>query len=292
MTLAVLVLAIAMLGAGCSNGGQRVVAGDGPEDSGGGTDVPARSAGGGEDGLFVSVEVGGGFVPVGFDFRSTPRAVIYDDGLTLSTGAVAAIYPGPVVLPLTQGRIDQERLLQLVTAAGTAGLLDDTAADFGDPPVIDASTTTVTVVVDGEAHVTSVYALDTASEDLFAGGPPGLDGPQLEARQRVSEFVELVSDTVVDSETEQYVPERYRLLPLPSDQGLEPVAEPDVRDWPFPDVALIEGECTSLSGDRAVEFRDVIDDATEVTRWRTDAGQSFALSVRPVLPHEPDCPPG
>lgn len=291
-----LVLVMIVLTAACSNGGQEVVTEDGPNDSpSDGTDPPAGAAGGGEDGLFVSVDVGGGFVPVGHAFRSTPSAVIYDDGTTLSTGAVAAIYPGPAVLPLTQGQVDDEQLRQLVTAADTAGLLDDSVSDYGNPPVADAPTTTVTVVVDGEVHVTSVYALGMADEGLPGQGPtggglPGVEGPQLEARERVSQFVDLVSRTVVEAEGDRYVPDRYRVLALPPDQGGDAVVEADEREWPFPDVALVEGECIAIGGDRAVEFRDLAEGATEITRWRNDAGQTFVLSVRPVLPHEPDCP--
>lgn len=98
-----LILMLVVLAAACSNGDQGVVAGDGPrDDGGGGTDPPAGAAGaagGGDGGLFVSIEMGGGFVPRGFDFRAPPSAVIYDDGTTLAPGAVIAIYPGPAVLP-------------------------------------------------------------------------------------------------------------------------------------------------------------------------------------------------
>ena len=300
-TSMVLVLLMVVATAACSSGGQRVVAGDGspsdgPDDAGGGaTDPPAGSAGGGEDGLFVSVEMGGGFVPVGHDFRSTPNAVIYGDGTTVSPGAVAEIYPGPAVLPLTAGHLGDEGLRQLVAAAATAGLLDDVDEDYGNPPVADASTTTVTVVVDGDAHVTSVYALG-----FEHGGPPGeaasgvafsgVDEEQAEARDRLAHFVGLVSNAVTEAEDDRYVPDRYRVLPLAPGQGPDGVVEPDERPWPFPDVPLVEGKCTAISGERAVEFRELIEGATEITRWRTDAGQAYALAIRPVLPHEPDCP--
>jgi hypothetical protein len=294
-TAGLLVLFTVVLMAACSSGEERVVTGDDPNggsrnDEDRDTDPLPGVAGGGEDGLFVSVEVGGGFVPIGFDFRTMPRAVIYDDGTTLSPGAVAAIYPGPAVLPVTEGQVDDEQLRRLVAAATTAGLLDDIEADFGNPPVADAPTTTVTVVVDGEVHVTSVYALGMADESLPGAGLPGADGPQLEARERVSQFVDLVSHTVVSAEGDRYVPDRYRVLALPPDQGDDAVVGPDEREWPFPDVALVEGECTSIGGDRAVEFRSAIEAATEITRWRTDAGQLFTLSIRPVFPHEPACP--
>ncbi|MDQ3461510.1 MAG: hypothetical protein M3471_00520 [Actinomycetota bacterium] len=302
ITSGLLVFLMVVLTAACSNTGQRVEAGDGSRDGqgdvdggDGGTDPPTPSAGGGEDGLFVSVEMGGGFVPIGSAFRSTPNAVVYADGTSLSSGAVAAIYPGPAVLPLTQGRVDDERLRALVTAAAAAGLLDDVEEDYGNPPVADAPTTTVTVVVNGEVHATSVYALGFESRDPSGEGPsgvgfPGVEGPQLDARDRVAEFVDLVSSSVSRAEGDPYVPDRYRVLPLAPGQDPDPVVEADEQPWPFPDVPLVEGECTAITGDRAVEFRDVVEVASEITRWRTDAGQTYALAVRPVLPHEPDCP--
>lgn len=285
--LSLLVLLVIVLAGGCSGGGQRLVTGDGAGNGAGdGSGTPARRAGGGEDGLFVSVEVGGGFMPVGAAFRMVPSAAIYDDGTTLSPGATIAIYPGPAVLPVTEGRIDDEQLRRLVEAADAAGLIDGVDQGFGEPPVADAATTTVTVVVDGEVHSTSVYALQGADERIF-----GVDEAQSRARQEVRRFVDLVSATVTDAEGSAYVPDRYRLLPLPAEPAIDEVVEPDERRWPFPDVPLVEGECTALAGQQAVELRDALEDATEITRWSTDAGQTYVLAVRPVLPHEPDCPP-
>lgn len=284
--LSFLVLFLILLAGGCSDGGERLVTGGTGDDAGDGSGKPAGRAGGGEDGLFVSVEFGGGFMPVGAAFRMVPSAAIYDDGTTLSPGATIAIYPGPAVLPVTEGRIDDEQLRRLVEAAGAAGLLDGVDQDFGEPPVADAATTTVTVVVDGEAHSTSVYALQGAGERLS-----GVDEAQSQARQEVRRFVDLVSATVTDAEGSAYVPDRYRLLPLPAEPAIDEVVEPDERRWPFPDVPLVEGECTALAGQEAVELRDALEDATEITRWSADAGQTYVLAVRPVLPHEPDCPP-
>lgn len=51
-----------------------------------------------------------------------------------------------------------------------------------------------------------------------------------------------------------------------------------------------EGECTAISRDQADELREALDGASEITRWQTKSGESFVLSVRPVLPHEPGCP--
>ncbi|MGK2928494.1 MAG: hypothetical protein ACSLFO_02850 [Acidimicrobiales bacterium] len=262
----------------CGDDDEPVVAGD----EGNGNAPADDEPGGGDDALFVSVERGGGFVPVGHDFRSLPSAVIYEDGRTFSPGAVMEIYPGPAVHPVFDGEISDERMRDVVGAAEDAGLLDETPPDFGETLIADAGTTTITVVVGGETHVTSVYALTEGGDTL-----PGMEPEHDEARGRVSDFVGLVTSTV--AEGDEYVPDRYRLLPLPPEEIPAGGVEPDERDWPFADVTLTERECLAVTDGRADTLRDALQDATEITRWRTEAA-TVVLVVRPLLPHEPDCP--
>lgn len=297
LVVALLVLALA---SGCSGGEERLVAGSGsPEGPGSGTapgsgegpQLPVGAPGGGPDGLVVSVEVGGGFVPVGWDFRSLPTAVVLEDGTTFSPGATVLSFPGPAVHPVVRGHLDDAAVAELVAAAAAAGLLEDEPVESGEPPIADAPTTTVTVVVDGEAHVTSVYALAEAGGDGLgpAGETPGTTPEQAEARQRVADVVARVTTAVTEAEESLWEPDRYRVLPLPAtaDPGTE--VEPDEREWPLPEVALVEGECNAITGEAAATLRAALADATELTRWRAATG-TFSLAVRPVLPHEPGCP--
>lgn len=276
---AVLLLLLGVVGA--CGGDQQVVSG--------GTDDPSPPAsdrlGHGQAELLLSVEVSGGFLPSGMAFRAVPTAVVYGDGTTLSPGATMAIYPGPAVPPVTRGTLGEDDLQRLLSAADEAGLLDDAEDNFGQPSVADAATTTVRVVVDGEAHVTSAYALHTGPTPL-----PGVSPPQQQARERVAGYVDLVTQAIVAAEGEPYVPDRYRVLPLAPDPSVDPAVPPDEQPWPFADVDLREGECTVVSGDRAVELGNALRSATEITRWRTASDETFVLSARPVLPHEPDCP--
>lgn len=285
LLLAGFVLTVA---AACS-GSQQVVSGDGPVREP--TTVPEEpgtgDSGGTSGGLVVSVEVGGGFLLAGQDFRTVPHAVVYDDGTTLSPGATIAIYPGPALPAVSEGHLDEATVDALLDAAAQAGLTDGEEEDFGEPPIADAATTAITVVVDGETHVTSVYALGVSGgldEEL-----PGLTPEQRQARDRVGAFVELVSSRVAAVVGEPYVAERLRVLPLVPGE-VDPAVEPDTRDWPLPDIALQESECIAVDGEQAEELRVAVDQASEITRWRTDSGESFVLAVRPVLPHEPGCP--
>ena len=243
--------------------------------------------GGGAGPLFVSIEVGGGFMPVGHDFRQVPQAVVYADGTSFSPGVITMVYPGPAVLPVIEGELDEDQLVEIIEAASDAGLLEDESVDAGDPPIADAPTTTITVVVDGEEHVTSVYALGTTSAP--DGGSPGLTAEQQATRRELQGFVDRVSAEVTAVQSGQYEPERYRVLPL-EPQPLDDAVEPDEVRWPLNHVELAAMSCTAVSGEDADALRDALDDASEITRWRTASGDVFALVVRAVLPHEPDCP--
>ncbi|HEV2068832.1 MAG TPA: hypothetical protein VGR26_03465 [Acidimicrobiales bacterium] len=280
------ILAMVVLAAACA-GEQEVVSGGLDDPTPPGSDVPEP----GDAELLLSVEVSGGFLPTGVAFRAVPSAVVYGDGTTFSPAATAAVYPGPAAPPITRGRLAEDDLERLIAAADAAGLLDEVAEDFGQPPVADAATTTVRVVIGGEARVASVYALNATATGLPAmPGPPGVSPAQLEARKRVADYVELVTQAVLAVEGEPYVAERYRILPLAPEPSVDPAVEPDERRWPFPEIVLRGRECTAVSGDRAIELGDALRSATEITRWRTASDETFVLSVRPVLPHEPDCP--
>lgn len=299
MLLGALVL---LVGVGCADDGEELVVSDGSvegqdegqsEGQGEGSPEPAGDTGdtgdiGGGDGpLFVSVERGGGFAPVGFDFRSVPASVVYDDGTTFAPGVTTAVFPGPPVLPVFEGSVGDDELRALAQAAADAGLLGGGALDFGDTLIADASTTTITVVVGGEAHVTSVYALDEADATL-----PGMDSTTSEAKERVAAFVDLVSRTVSEAGGDVYDPQRYRVLALPADQPGGAGVAAEERDWPFPDLPLAERTCTAITGERAEIFEQSLEGTTEATGWRSDSGEVFTLAVRPVLPNEPDCPAG
>ncbi len=284
-TTMLIAVSVLLLAVACG-ADQEVVTGDTDPS---GSDLPESGRPGGPVAdLVVSVDVGGGFLPRGQSFRTVPQAVVYEDGTTLAPGATITIYPAPALPAVTKGRVDGDMVEQLVAAAADAGLLDENEEDFGEPTIADAATTTITVVADGKTHVTSVYALDGLGG--LGPMPAGVTTDQQQARDRVSDFVQFVSRTVVGAGGEPYVAERYRLLPLAPDQEVDLAVEPDTRDWPFPDVALQEGECTAVSGEQADELHDALASASEITRWRTASGQTFVLSVRPVLPHEPACP--
>lgn len=264
-----------LLAAACSGNDETVGAGGG-----------ARTPGGGPGPLFVSIDVAGGFVPMGHDFRTVPQAVIYDDGTTFSPGAIAMIHPGPPVLPVIQGELTEDQSAEIVEAAGHAGLLGGEHLDTGDPSIADAATTTITIVIDGEEHVTSVYALGATSHP---GDAPGITPEQQATRQAVQGFVDHVSAQVTEAESGRYEADRYRVLPL-EPQPVDAAVQVGEVGWPLEDVELEAGSCTAVAGPQAEVLRAALDTASEITRWRTSSDRVFSIVVRVVLPHEPDCP--
>jgi hypothetical protein len=275
---------LAALPAACGDDGEDTSTGG---DTDGGPRAVTGTPGGTDSGLFVEVVNAGGFVPMGFDFRNLPVAAIHADGRVFAPGAITLQFPGPAVLPVFTGQLDDGALEDLLAAAAEAGLLDDDAPDYGgqaDLPIADASTTRVTVVVDGEEHVVEAYALE------FTDGLP----PEVaEARAALADFVAAVNEAVLAAR-DPFDPDRYRVLatapidPTAVDPGLP---QPNVLDWPAGLPEPVEGECTALTGDAAAAFEAALEQADEQTQWRIGE-RTFGLFARPVLPHEPDCPAG
>src|SRR5687767_15032347 len=142
----------------------------------------------------VRVDVSGGFVPMEYAFRSLPQLTIYGDGLALTQGAMIAIYPGPALTPVSARRLTARGVQEVLDKAEELGLLSE-PPDYGQPPVADAPTTTVSLSSGGRTYVHKAEALqETAAMEGEGsqGGPPSQD--QREARRRLAEFVAAVGD--------------------------------------------------------------------------------------------------
>ena len=112
----------------------------------------------GADDVVISVTNEGGFVPAGFAFVNPPIALVSGDGRALSTGPVAAIFPGPLLPNILQRSISPEAVQQLLAEADELGLLADIV--YEDPTnIADAGTTIVAITVDGTTYRHAAYAL-------------------------------------------------------------------------------------------------------------------------------------
>ena len=248
--------------------------------------------GGAEGGLFIEIAFTGGLVPPDFDFRSAPSVAVYEDGTVLVPGAVTAIFPGPAVLPLFTGTLEPAVLDELLASAAEAGMISGVpgVGEFADIPIADATATRVTVVVDGDEQVVEAYALtESSGSDL---GQTGLDDDEIAARDALARFVTDVTDAATVAADQPYTPERYRVRanPPPDPSQLDPAGpQPTALDWPAAIDVPAEGACTPITGEAVAGFEAVLGEANELTQW-TAGDRTFSLVVRPVLPHEPDCP--
>ena len=241
----------------------------------------------GPDDVVLRVEWQGGFMPIEQIQRRLPNLLVTGDGRVFLPAAVAEIYPGPLVMPVTVGSIDAVGLAAIVRAAEEAGLLGE-VPNYELPPgigIADAATTVVTITVDGVTRVHAAYALGLGADDT-------------PARQRLATFVSLVGDlpTLVGAEhlgeQSTYEPDAYRVLAMPADPSGYGEPRPTVRPWPT-DTGV---RLADLTGCRVVDAAAVgalfaeSNELTFFTEEGTDGVTTvYRLGVGPRLPGESGC---
>jgi hypothetical protein len=234
----------------------------------------------GADDVVISVTNEGGFVPAGYAFVNTPTALVTGDGRALSTGAVPAIFPGPLLPSILQRAITPAGVQHLLATADGLGLLAD--VEYENPTnIADAGTTIVVITVDGTTYRHEAYAL---------GLDP--DGETDPARRALGEFVAAASNlpaTVGDAELgleEPYTSEQFLIQAYPVDpgaigsDGIDPTFVPWPADAP---VRLVDAaECAAVP---VAEFGPLFADATTMTFFtepnQTD-GSEVTYAVTPV----------
>lgn len=271
--------------------------GDTPETSTPGTSAPGTpgtpgtSAPGaiahptGADTAVVRIAWEGGFVPVETMFVNQPTLLVSGDGRAFTPGAVPAIYPGPLVMPMGVRTISETGIQTLLRLAQDQGLLAPPPDYAADMNVADAPDTVVTITTDDGTWEHRAYAL-------------GLDGTGTEstpARQALAAFVTAATDLASAVGAAELGPEslfepaEYRLRAIPADEaslaGLDPA--PTFVDWPTEtglDLAAA-GECARLGAD---VVGSLFSDATQLTYFRT-GDAVYGLAVAGVLPGDPAC---
>lgn len=245
---------------------------------------PGDDAGGDATQVAISIEVGGGFVPFGYDFAAVPT-VIHDNGTAFTGGMTTAIFPGPALSPVLTGVIDADELAALLDAAEQVGLGSDAELDTGQPGITDLPTTTIKVRVDGQVYEHSVYALSYGTD--FPGDvATGITDEQAEVRAAIAGFVSDVNDAVGAVASEPYTAEAYEVLaqPVGEDDQTADVA-PNELEWPLATPIQGDGTCMQVDGDDAVALADALEQATQITQWTDPSdGAVYLLTVRAVIP--------
>lgn len=259
------------------------------DDSDGDGAPEGGAPGGAEGGVFIEIANVGGFVPADFHFRAVPQAVVYADGTVIVPGAITLQFPGPPVLPLFTGQADDDALADLLDAAAAAGMIGNTpdVGDAGAIPIADAGSTRFTVVVDGDIQVVEAYALAEAGGP--GSGPTNLSPAQVEARARLADLVAAVDRAALVAD-QPYQPERYRVQASSPPAAGDLDVAPNELAWPEGLPEPVEGRCVAITGDDVAAFEEALTAASEITRWSVGE-RVVTLAIRPVLPHEPDCPP-
>jgi hypothetical protein len=290
------VLSLGILAGACANASPGDGPGDGGTGSGGGGTVSPTPIG--SDQLVLRIEQVGGFVAIQYNLTRMPMMSLYSDGLVIAPGAQIEIYPGPALPALSQQRLSPDAIRLLIQAAIDAGLdKDRDFTDLGSMAVSDAPTTVFTLTVDGQTHVTQVYALD------FDLGPAhdGMSQEEFQARKdllafqkHASELSWLPDGSVTDEGV--YQPTALRIFSSAYQPDPELTQTPIA--WPLTPGLDLFGEpsqdtpggmrCGTVDADAAASLLPLAEQANQLTPWTSDGAQ-YGLLFRPLLPDESGC---
>ena len=281
---AVALLGAALLTAGCA-------AQAGGASAGGGSAAPSTTAEAAlpdDGGLVLQVAYSGGFLPLRARYARLPLVSVYADGRVITEGPVAAVHPGPALPNLQVAQIEPAQVQELARRALDAGVGRE--GDYGRPPVADMPDTLITVVTAEGTRTSEVYALE---EGLFPEDRevPGVTEEQVAARGQLQDLVDELSALGGDSRA--YRPEAVAAV-VGTDvaAGASP---DDVATWPGPPLPgdpLGTGTDPScvVAGEETVEaVLEAAAEATTDTVWQNPDGGRWAVTLRPLLPHETGC---
>lgn len=231
----------------------------------------------------------GGFVAPETLFVNIPSLVVSGDGRAFVPGAVPAIYPGPLLMPMGVRTISEAGMQRLLELASTAGLLAAAPDYSADTMVADAPDTVVRFTVDAGSFEHRAYALGFVVD--AQGAPADEVTP---ARRALHEYVLALGDlaTTVGAELGEetlFEPTEYRVRATPVTEadlaGFDPA--PTIVEWPASiglDLATA-AECARVSADTV---GSVFADADQLTHFR-QGGVIYRLAVAGVLPGDPVC---
>jgi hypothetical protein len=243
----------------------------------------------GSDEVVLQVSTGGGFVAPATNLRALPSFTLLGDGTVLVPAAIAEIFPGPAVAPISRARLTEDQVQQVLVRAGAAGLLDAASVDYGDMGAVgiaDVGTTTLTIQADGATFTRSAYALG------MDGAGTQLSAAQSAARAALTRFLSALptgGDAV-------YVPASYTVFVGPATGTPQAGAAPVL--WPLAgDLATIgtpglaDYRCLVVAGADAATLGAALAKANEQTQWLSSpsGNATFSLVVRPGIPGDPGC---
>jgi hypothetical protein len=235
-------------------------------------------------------------LPPNATFGWLPQVLITLDGRVLAGGAIPAIFPGPLLLPITERQITAAGWARLVDAARAAGLLGLDRDFTGGQLPPGSQATRLELVADGR-----VYDLTgDASRQIVCIQAPCIAPPG--TPEAFAGFVNQLYDlpTMVGAENlgpeQLHLPAGYAVIvgPAPDDQGLPqpPIAWPLAAGFAAFGKPLRDGSggrCGTVTGADVGLVRPAFTAANQITPWRDPIDKSLhGLTVRPLLPGDGD----
>jgi hypothetical protein len=249
--------------------------------------------------LLLRVTTEGGFIGPAANLASVPMVSVYSDGRIMTPGAVDAVYPGPLLPPVSIKDVGPAGAQAIIAAIRAAGLdREGAGGGIGNP---DAPTDVFAVSVDGTT-VTSRFH--------FGGGPggPGIPGaaspdPGVAAAEDLLARLTDPAETwgAASPATTILIPTAYRIFVAPGAPSGDGATTPPAVPWPLatpldqfgspavPDRGIAGLRQGAVFGADAATLGPVLAAANALTGF-SSGGNLYTLYVRPLLPDEVPAP--
>jgi len=246
--------------------------------------------------LILRVTTEGGFIGPAANLAAVPPVSVYADGRILTPGAVDAIYPGPLVPPVSIRDIGATGAQAIVAAIQAAGL--DKASTGGPGIPGDTGTTVFAVTLDGRTTTTRLAIGGGAPGPGGPGGPGASSDPAITAARDLLDRLSNPSETSGAAAANQttLVPAGYLVYVAPGAPVDQTVPQAPVA-WPLatplaafgvpavPDRGIAGLRQGAVLGADVATLAPILSHATSLTPF-TSGGSVFTLYVRPLLPDE------
>lgn len=235
-------------------------------------------------------------LPPSATFARLPQVVVTLDGRAVAGGVVPAIFPGPLVLPLTERQITPAGWARIVEAARAAGLLGLNRDFTGGQLPPGSVATRVQIAADGQLFdLTGDASRQIVCVTAPCIAPPGTPEAFAGFVSALGDLESLAGKANLGQER-LYQPAGYAVLvgPKPDDQALPQAAIAWPIDGGFaafgkPLQDGSGGRCGRVTGADVGLLRPAFLAANQLTPWRDPTDQSLhGLVVRPLLPGDGD----
>jgi hypothetical protein len=233
--------------------------------------------------VVLRMEVGGGFVPIGFLLTEAPTFTLYGDGTVIFQQVDNRLNGFDLArLPWLVGHLDEEAVQALLNFSLTTGRLANAREQYDQGMVADAPTTVFNLNAGGVTKTVNVPALMELTE-------PGPDAVDRQGFLQLSRVLTNFADQEELGDVVPYDADMYRVV---LNEGFgDPAAEP--KDWPWSDVTPNDfvvgdepGAIANLDGEHAAKLLDVPNGGHPGV-WVLDPDEKVVqLGVRPLLPDE------